>query len=380
MPVTEIARAAHSLATDKGSGPPQPTEAASAGGVPLDHARQAIDQHVLWFAEWVRGVFGGDRVANFDTAAPAAFSAWCQATEQQGLLQQPALQRLTGLHEEMHRTARLILLRLDQTGRPPSRQELDGVVSRYEEFITRLRRIERAFATATAGLDALTGLRARRDMDTELSRELNRLRRDGTGFSVAMMDLDHFKAVNDKYGHEAGDRVLSSVGGLLTQTLRSFDDAFRFGGEEFLIVLKGGGAAEAVAVLERLRQRLEARPVRLRDGESIPVTASFGVAEAEANEAVDDLIARADQALYRAKQTGRNRVVVCGQPEPGTEPGTTAAPARREADPAPQAKEAAPPTKKANPRKGRGRKAAARPLKAPASAAPWQQKPSPHQD
>lgn len=335
---------------------------------PLDCVRQAIDQHVLWFAEWVRGVFGGARATAFDTAAPAAFSAWCRATEQEGLVHQPAIERLTGLHAEMHRIAGQILTRLEQQGRPPSRQELDGVVSRYEEFITRLRRIERAFATARAGLDALTGLRSRRDMDLELSRELNRLRRGGAAFSIAMMDLDHFKAVNDRYGHEAGDRVLSSVGAILTQGLRSFDDAFRFGGEEFLVLLKGSGADEAVGVLDRIRLDLEARPVRLRTGQSIPVTASFGVATAEADEAVDDLIARADQALYRAKQTGRNRVVVAGRTE---STGAQAVDAPRGPDREPTER-----NPKAAAGDGRKRAAKQRPLKAPASAAPWQQRPS----
>jgi len=343
---------------------------------PLDYVRQAIDQHVLWFAEWVRGVFGGARATTFDTTAPAAFSAWCQATEQQGLVHQPAIQRLTTLHEQMHRMARLILIRLEQNGRPPTQQELDGVISRYEEFITRLRRIERAFATATAGLDALTGLRSRRDMELELNRELNRLRRGGNGFCVAMMDLDHFKAVNDRYGHEAGDRVLSSVSAVLTQGLRSFDDAFRFGGEEFLILLKGSSAEDAVAVLERIRQALSDRSIRLRDGQSLSVTASFGLAVASEVDSEDDLVTRADQALYRAKQTGRNRVVVAGDvPAAGLdEPKEVARSPEKAKSSRQKAKSGtASQTRSASTRtKG---KASARPLKAPASAAPWQQKP-----
>jgi diguanylate cyclase (GGDEF)-like protein len=127
--------------------------------------------------------------------------------------------------------------------------------------------------------------------------------------SVIMLDLDHFKRVNDRFGHAAGDEVLETLGGMLRQQLRREDLALRFGGEEILLVLPGIDLEGARLVAERLRL-LTAAQVFSRCEHR--VTASFGVAGREADEGWEALLKRADQALYRAKAEGRNRVVLDG--------------------------------------------------------------------
>jgi diguanylate cyclase (GGDEF)-like protein/PAS domain S-box-containing protein len=159
--------------------------------------------------------------------------------------------------------------------------------------------------------DALTGLYNRRFLDEFFGRELLLAKRGGHPVSVIMGDLDHFKAVNDRYGHLAGDEVLRVFGTLLTNNARASDIVCRYGGEEFLLVLPGMTTEGAVERAEQLRQAMAATPVS--NGVSrITVTASFGVATFPTHSrTTDELIAAADRALYSAKAEGRNRVNLC---------------------------------------------------------------------
>ena len=159
--------------------------------------------------------------------------------------------------------------------------------------------------------DALTGLYNRHFLEESFGRELLLAERGGHPVSVIMGDLDHFKAVNDRYGHLAGDEVLRVFGTLLTNNARASDIVCRYGGEEFLLVLPGMTTEGAVERAEQLRQAMAATPVS--NGVSrITVTASFGVATFPTHSrTTDELIAAADRALYSAKAEGRNRVNLC---------------------------------------------------------------------
>ena len=165
--------------------------------------------------------------------------------------------------------------------------------------------------------DTLTGLMNRRAIHDRALAELNRLKRGTTAapLSVIMLDIDHFKSINDLYGHEAGDRALQSVAELLAGQLRSYDGLGRWGGEEFLMLLPGTGLAEASAVAERIRAALASAVPALPNGSPMSLSASLGVAaiddaniDAAGEEWLDHLVHAADQALYRAKSAGRNRV------------------------------------------------------------------------
>jgi diguanylate cyclase (GGDEF)-like protein/PAS domain S-box-containing protein len=162
--------------------------------------------------------------------------------------------------------------------------------------------------------DALTGLYNRHFLDESFGRELLLAERGGHPVSVIMGDLDHFKAVNDRYGHLAGDEVLRVFGALLTNNSRASDIVCRYGGEEFLLVLPGLTEEGAVGRGEQLRQAIAATAVS-HGASQIRVTASFGVAGFPLNgRTTDELIAAADRALYSAKAAGRNRVTLCGRP------------------------------------------------------------------
>lgn len=158
-----------------------------------------------------------------------------------------------------------------------------------------------------ARVDTLTGLNNRRSFDTELARLFAQRHRQGTTISLLMIDIDHFKRFNDRYGHLAGDLVLRSVAQVLTNTVRDMDLVCRYGGEEFSVICPGSNLQQACAAGRRICEAIAQSVVVLKDG-PIQVTASIGVAEVGTGELEADLIQRADNALYSAKGAGRNCV------------------------------------------------------------------------
>jgi diguanylate cyclase (GGDEF)-like protein len=171
----------------------------------------------------------------------------------------------------------------------------------------RLQRVHEEAAT----IDSLTGLRNRRWLDDALVRQLHRARRTRRPLSVLMIDVDHFKAVNDEYGHLAGDEVLRHISGVLAGSLRPQDLLARFGGEEFAVVLPDADASQATPIAERLRLAVETAPPAPGAGVPPRVTVSVGVATEtrfDDNAGPAALLDRADRALYQAKQAGRNHM------------------------------------------------------------------------
>ncbi|MDK9703506.1 MAG: diguanylate cyclase [Sulfuritalea sp.] len=156
--------------------------------------------------------------------------------------------------------------------------------------------------------DHLTGLYNRRYLAATIDRELARCLRDGSPLSVMMIDIDHFKLINDTHGHPFGDEVLAAVAGVLNESLRAGDIACRYGGEEFLLLLPNMALETAKARADEIRLKVAALSLKA-DGIAFPVRISLGVAEAprDAGDA-DTLVKQADAALYRAKAAGRNRV------------------------------------------------------------------------
>jgi len=163
-----------------------------------------------------------------------------------------------------------------------------------------------------ASTDELTGLANRRQFMQRLEEELQRVRRQTTRAAcVLMLDLDHFKRVNDQHGHATGDRLLQHFAELLRQELRGADTAARLGGEEFAVILPGTDLTAAQGIAQRICERLAAQPLNVGTQQQLGVTVSVGVASiGVADLSADAVLARADAALYRAKMQGRNRVVV----------------------------------------------------------------------
>lgn len=159
-----------------------------------------------------------------------------------------------------------------------------------------------------AKIDPMTGLHNRRWLEEMYTREMNRSNRGNFKLTAFMIDIDHFKQVNDTYGHLAGDRILIAVAQSLVRSLRPSDMPVRFGGEEFSVFLPGTTEENAKVIAERIRRNVENMSITLHDESIIQVTVSIGFAERIENDTVASLIDRADKALYHAKENGRNRI------------------------------------------------------------------------
>ena len=167
--------------------------------------------------------------------------------------------------------------------------------------------------------DALTGMLNRRAVLERLHQELTRASRNGDTWAVGMCDIDHFKQVNDTYGHQTGDDVLRGLAHILNESLRPYDSVGRVGGEEFLIITPIQASTDSVCLFCRLCRRIAESKMATRSGE-LSVTVSIGVACGTAGSTADGILEAADAAMYRAKKEGRNRVVHDGRCIPENQP------------------------------------------------------------
>ena len=156
--------------------------------------------------------------------------------------------------------------------------------------------------------DVLTGLYSRRFIMEKLNREIARSQRTGSSFAVAICDIDHFKKINDSYGHQAGDIVMREFGKILEGNIREYDSVGRIGGEEFLMITPLKNEEDEISLFERVRSKVENGRIAVESGE-ISMTVSIGVTFYETGKDADEIIFEADKALYIAKNSGRNRVV-----------------------------------------------------------------------
>ncbi|MGD9601873.1 MAG: diguanylate cyclase [Gammaproteobacteria bacterium] len=186
-------------------------------------------------------------------------------------------------------------------------QELSERVSRFESESKALR-AEVMEEQAKAYRDALTQLPNRLAYEERAALEFARSRRTRGPLTLAVLDLDHFKRINDAYGHKVGDKVLKYAADICRRRVRNTDLLARFGGEEFVALFPDTGLADATAVCEELRHHVE-HATFLYQGKRVPVSVSIGVSALEDGDTLDSLFERADQALYAAKREGRNRVV-----------------------------------------------------------------------
>jgi two-component system cell cycle response regulator len=234
----------------------------------------------------------------------------CRRIRARDTLQPPYVILLTALGDKESVVTGLQAGADDYVGKPYDPDELHArleVGRRLVELNDELLEAQHALEIL-ARTDVLTGVLNRGAIVEELEREAERSAREGVPLGLGMLDIDHFKLVNDTYGHAAGDAVLCEVVRRVLGVMRPYDSFGRFGGEEFLVLVPGSGERELKEVLERIRSVIGSAAIVV-DGHELAVTVSLGGAT-RGRESADDLIARADDALYAAKEQGRDRVVL----------------------------------------------------------------------
>ncbi|MCK7498119.1 MAG: diguanylate cyclase [Comamonadaceae bacterium] len=241
-----------------------------------------------------------------------------------GVRQASSLEQMKGMVR-----SRLDIIRehLEEHRRSEAQRQAE-LEQRLEHMTTRLRSVEQETTHLRAHLrkrkiqamsDPLTGIANRTAFEDRLQREYGRWKRYRHPLGFAILDVDHFKQVNDNYGHKAGDRALKLIAQVLRQSLRETDFIARYGGEEFVALLPETGTSQVAEVAEKLRYAIETCSFHHR-GERVPITLSVGYCEFRGDDSGEDAFQRADAALYRAKALGRNRC--CGSesaesPRPG---------------------------------------------------------------
>ncbi|MCW5771096.1 MAG: diguanylate cyclase [Rhodospirillaceae bacterium] len=236
------------------------------------------------------------------------FGQWCYGSGAEMLAFHPGFAEIVHEHECMHRYAAEILNAIS-AGNSVEVNEFERFLGAMKRMRLEIATLEEELKAKLRGLDPLTGAENRVGMLTRLREQQALTRRKGHGCAIAMLDLDHFKLVNDTYGHVVGDNVLATVVRHLIAQLRPYDRVFRYGGEEFLVCMPDTTIEGAVEALERIRLSLATLPHKGTGKEPFHVTASAGVVELDGDIPAERSIERADAALYAAKAGGRNRTV-----------------------------------------------------------------------
>jgi two-component system cell cycle response regulator len=193
-----------------------------------------------------------------------------------------------------------------------SQKKLSNIIDVALDKWTRLQQamVDKENLEKLANFDSLTGLYNRRAILDKLNELINLANRYKEDFSLSMLDIDHFKKVNDRYGHLTGDEVLEKIAVLIRRNIRETDIVGRYGGEEFIIILPKTNLSSAWVVAERLRTIIEKTEMKDSAGNAFAITVSQGLVGWERDEDAASLISRADEALYKAKEKGRNRVQI----------------------------------------------------------------------
>jgi diguanylate cyclase len=276
----------------------------------ISNVDQAIYNHDRWYEALVTTLMCHLPYDEHDVHEEAfrrcRFGQWLYGEGQRLLRDHASLPAIEGEHRRMHQLAGRLLLAA-AGGSTIGVHDYELFTSAVKSLRLEAATLERELQDLLSHIDPLTGVNSRTSLLTIL-RELHALvKRKVMPCSIVMIDLDRFKAINDTYGHQAGDHVLVSCAQFLMRHLRIYDKVFRYGGEEFLLALQNASPEVAMRIVELLREGLAKLPVYYNDM-LVGVTASFGVASLSPELTVEESLDHADQALYAAKSGGRNRV------------------------------------------------------------------------
>ncbi|MEG0716825.1 MAG: diguanylate cyclase [Hafnia sp.] len=281
----------------------------------IDHSlaalNSAIKEHYLWAGELLcLNLFGGIAgcdIMDSDSHLHCHFSQWLTQRSQGDTLDREMVMEINHHHQAMHDIARTLAKAV--ISHTATRELVSQYHNRQQTFIDSLESYKSYLFAYRDQHDALTGLPLRHLLYQEYSVFVARCQRNGTSLYVLVIDIDRFKSVNDTWGHNAGDDVLKQVTQRLKSATRGTERLYRFGGEEFIVLLETPTSLSAQLAAERIRGNFAAHDF-LISGQSLNITVTCGLTEVQAQEGLHEVIGRADEAMYYGKNNGRNCCVI----------------------------------------------------------------------
>jgi diguanylate cyclase len=279
----------------------------------LEELDEATREHEAWYRDLMRSIVCRTSAApndlDPDRHLHCRFGEWYYGSARENLREERAFGAIEAEHRRLHRVAARVL-RATAANEMISTDDYDELVSGSERLHIEIDTLRHQIEAVLRNRDALTGALGRGEILPTL-REASELSRRGVQHAcLAFMDVDHFKEINDRYGHRAGDDVLTGAVRYVSAHLRAYDRMFRYGGDEFLLLLPGVHIEVAQRLVDRLRSGL-ARTTLAANEAGLPIraTASFGITPLEPDLSAEECVDRADKALLVAKSAGRNRVI-----------------------------------------------------------------------
>lgn len=281
----------------------------------LQSALRELDQakynHERWYKDLIRSITCQLQPDNHDLAANAyrqcRFGQWYYNYTDKEFVNNQTYQSIEVEHRKMHELAAK-LLEMSVRREQISPIDYDNFANVLDRLRINIEILKNEIEEILYNRDPLTGARNRVSMLSDLRSLMELVQRGVQDTSICIMDIDHFKRINDTYGHQIGDQVLMHVTEYITEHIRPYDKIYRYGGEEFLISMPNTDMETAKMIIERIREGLMTLAAAYNDTEPISILASFGIALLTQDMSVEESIERADKALYASKKNGRNRL------------------------------------------------------------------------
>lgn len=279
----------------------------------LSQLEQAFINHQRWYAVMMRSItckLPSDQCdLRPDAYMYCRFGQWYYSRNTKKLSGYPGFIALGEVHKLMHKLAAELLIE-SQSGTAIKSSDYDNFTNALERMRLEISALTHELENLLYNHDSLTGAITKFGILPAFREQQELTRRGVQSCCIVMMDLDHFKDINDSHGHLAGDRVLKTAARYMIEHLRPYDKIFRYGGEEFLFLIQHTGLSDCYYMVERLREGLASTPIHINEKEPVHITASFGVVLLDPDLPVEASIDLADKAMYAAKAAGRNRVQI----------------------------------------------------------------------
>lgn len=274
----------------------------------------AFDNHLQWLSDLNYAMICQPEqliqfCCNDEPHRHCKFGQWYYSVENSALITHSNFINLGKTHKSLHLSVCNLVDEFSDHGKPSKTAYL-AFKQIEERFLNDIKTFLHNNIEAGLNTDHLTELPNRHALDTFLKQELNRVKRKKYQSSIAMLDIDYFKAINDKYGHSVGDTVLQKFSTLLASNIRNCDFVARYGGEEFIIYFPETDCDHTFKIAEKLRNLIHQQTIEVANNQFVSLTCSFGIAAFNEKKSIKESIADADSALYQAKESGRNKIVI----------------------------------------------------------------------